>query len=405
MKRSRFTTGLIATLLLCNMAYAQKYPHLAETPPMGWSSWNIFQVSIDENTIKEVADAMVTSGLCEAGYTYLNLDDGWQATQRDESGNLQADSEKFPSGIKSLIDYIHYKGLKFGIYSCAGPQTCAGYPGSRGYEYQDARQFANWGVDFLKYDWCHTKNIVAQEAYSTMSKALEAAKRPILFSMCEWGQNEPWKWGKEIAHMWRTTGDIWLSFNDTIQPFAFKTYSVLQIIDLQHGLRHYAGPGHWNDLDMLEVGNGLTENEDRAHFTMWCMLASPLILGNDVRQMSESTKKILLNTEVIDIDQDPLCIPGFRHMTDGELEFWFKPLSHDEWAFCILNRSTKEREYIIEWQDFNLYDTIAKKSLNFTDDTYTLRNLWTHKAEGDTQKNKKITIPGNDVILYRLSVK
>lgn len=370
---------------------------------MGWNSWNKFTCNIDENIIKGVADAMVETGLRDAGYVYLNLDDCWHG-ERDSLGFIQADPVKFPSGIKALADYVHSKGLKIGIYSDAGRKTCGGRPGSFGHEYQDALQYAKWGIDYLKYDWCETHDINPVGAYNLMRDALWAAGRPILFSMCEWGSSKPWEWAAETGHMWRTTGDIFNCFDCVDQHPGFASYGVLQILDMQNGLRKYAGPGHWNDPDMLEVGNGQTVNEDRAHFTMWCMLAAPLILGNDIRNMSQETKDILLNKEVIAIDQDSLGVQGLRFAVEDGLEFWFKPLAGDEWAFCILNRTTEPKEYTIDWQKFNLYDGVAKRFTDFDSKVYNVRNLWTKQAEGNTKKMKAVTIPGHDVVLYRLSV-
>ena len=273
---------LLLLLLLSLRVSAQKWDELSKTPQMGWSSWNKFQGNIDEDIIKSIADAMVSSGLRDAGYIYVNIDDCWHG-KRDSNGFIQADPKHFPHGIKALADYIHARGLKLGIYSDAGSETCAGRPGSLGHEYQDALQYARWDIDYLKYDWCNTTNINARGAYQLMSDALRAAGRPIFFSMCEWGDNNPWRWARDIGNSWRIGPDIWCSFDSTRVFPTYVQYSVLDCINKNDSLRSYAGPGHWNDPDMLEVGNGLTVNQDRAHFTMWCMMASPLILGNDVR--------------------------------------------------------------------------------------------------------------------------
>ncbi|HCK23798.1 MAG TPA: alpha-galactosidase [Bacteroides graminisolvens] len=382
---------------------AQKFEGLAQTPPMGWNSWNKFACNIDENLIKTIADAMVESGLRDAGYVYLNLDDCWHG-ERDSLGFIQADPLKFPSGMKALGDYIHSKGLKFGIYSDAGRKTCGGRPGSFGHEYQDALQYAKWGVDYLKYDWCETEDINPVGAYNLMRDALRAAGCPILFSMCEWGHSKPWTWAKETGHMWRTTGDIFNCFDCVDQHPGWAAYGVLQILDMQNGLRQYAGPGHWNDPDMLEVGNGQSVNEDRAHFSMWSMLAAPLILGNDIRSMSQQTKDILMNKEVIAVNQDKLGIQGLKFAAEDGLEFWFKPLADNDWAFCVLNRSTTDKQYVIDWQKFNLYDEVSKRFTDFDSKVYTIRNLWTNQNEGDTKKVRPVTIPGHDVVMYRLSV-
>ncbi|MDR0893167.1 MAG: glycoside hydrolase family 27 protein [Mediterranea sp.] len=398
---------LLAALLAvwaCMGVSAQKFEGLALTPPMGWNSWNKFACGIDEHIIRGVADAMVESGLRDAGYVYLNLDDCWHG-ERDSLGFIQADPVKFPSGIKALADYVHARGLKLGIYSDAGRKTCGGRPGSFGHEYQDALQYARWGIDYLKYDWCETENINPVGAYNLMRDALRAAGRPILFSMCEWGTSKPWTWAAQTAHQWRTTGDISNCFDCVDQHPGWAAYGVLQILDMQEGLRKYAGPGHWNDPDMLEVGNGQTESEDRAHFTMWCMLAAPLILGNDVRQMSQATKDIILNREVIAIDQDTLGVQGLKFKAEEGLEFWFKPLVGGDWAFCILNRTKEPKEYTIDWQQFNLYDDVSKRFTDFDSKVYAVRNLWTKKDDGDTKKPRKVTIPGHDVMLYKLGMK
>jgi alpha-galactosidase len=268
--------------------FAQKFEQLALTPPMGWNSWNKFACDgINERVIRETADAMVSSGMKDAGYEYIVIDDCWQ-TGRDSSGNIIVDAKKFPSGIKALADYIHSKGLKFGIYSCAGNKTCAGRPGSHGHEYQDAISYARWGVDYLKEDWCNTGSQNAKASYTLMRDALYKAGRPIVFSLCEWGTNKPWEWAAGIGHLWRTCGDIANNWSK-MEGDKGRIWggSVLANLDLQKGLEEYAGPGHWNDPDMLEVGNGvLSAAEDRAHFSLWCMLAAPLIAGNDLNNMT-----------------------------------------------------------------------------------------------------------------------
>jgi alpha-galactosidase len=382
-------------------ASAQKYEELALTPPMGWNSWNKFACNIDEQLIRTIADAMVETGLRDAGYVYLNLDDCWHG-ERDSLGFIQPDPVKFPSGMKALADYVHSKGLKIGLYSDAGRKTCGGRPGSFGHEYQDALQYARWGIDYLKYDWCESENINPKGAYNLMRDAIRAAGRPVLFSMCEWGHSKPWEWAAETGHSWRTTGDIYNCFDCIDQHPGWAAFGVLQILDMQEGLRKYAGPGHWNDPDMLEVGNGQTEGEDRAHFSMWCMLAAPLILGNDIRNMSEATRNIILNKEVIAIDQDSLGIQGLRYRVEDGLEFWFKPLVNDEWAFCILNRTTEPRTCTLDWQTFNLYDEVSRRFTDFDSKTYAVRNLWTKQPDGYTKKSRVVTIPGHDVLLYRL---
>ena len=291
---------LCFVIVVCSflVAHADGADSLALTPPMGWNSWNCFSCDVNERQIREMADLIVANGMRDAGYTYVNVDDCWQVG-RDADGNIVVDSVRFPSGIKALADYIHSKGLKFGIYSCAGSLTCAGRPGSRGYQFQDARTYAEWGVDFLKYDWCFDEGQSPQGAYRTMRDALKASGRPVVFSICEWGSSKPWTWAKGIGHLWRTTGDIINAFKGTVH---WGGCSVVDIIDKNADLWPYAGPGHWNDPDMLQVGNGvLTAEENRSHFTMWCMLAAPLLAGNDLRTMDRETLSILTNKDVIAI--------------------------------------------------------------------------------------------------------
>lgn len=406
-------------LLFSPSAAAQKWEGLAKTPQMGWNSWNKFASNINEQLVRETADAMVEKGLVDAGYVYLNIDDCWHG-ERDAQGFITENKEKFPSGMKSLADYIHSKGLKFGIYSDAGEQTCACFPGSLGHEYQDAYVYAHWGVDYLKYDWCYTDNINPKGAYNLMSKALHAAGRPILLSMCEWGNSQPWTWASEIGHSWRSTGDIRASFED-MQHYdengnpSWKQLGVLTILDLNADLRQYAGPDHWNDPDMLEVGNGMTVAEDRAHFSLWCMMAAPLILGNDLNNMTKETYEIITNKSVIAIDQDPLGVQGLRYRRDGDIEFWFKPLVDGSWAFCVFNRGLDDKNVSIDFENFCFTDDLSGKSTDFDKINYTATNLWNSavkpfttrgKVAGKKGKNNSVTVnvtvPTHDVILYRL---
>ena len=395
----------VSLLLLCVTTYAQKWEGLAATPQMGWSSWNKFQGDINEQIIVQITDAMVSSGLRDAGYVYINIDDCWHG-QRDADGFIQVDSKKFPHGMKWLADYVHARRLKLGIYSDCGTETCAGMPGSLGHEYQDALQYARWDVDYLKEDWCNTTNINPIGAYQLMSDALRAAGRPIFLSICEWGTNQPWRWARDIGHSWRIGPDIWCSFDSTRVFPTFMYYSVMDCIHKNDTLRQYAGPGHWNDPDMLEVGNGMTTNEDRAHFTMWCIMASPLILGNDLRNMSDETRQILLNKEMIAIDQDSLGVQGLHHCTEDGLEFWFKPLANGDWAMAILNPTRQDIRYAINWQRFNLTDDqVSKRSTHFDKETYKIRNLWSHRYEGNTstgKKEKTVIVKAHDVVCYRL---
>jgi alpha-galactosidase len=394
---------LLSAVLLGTAApvHAQKFEDLAQTPPMGWNSWNHFGCNVTEELIRETADAMVASGMRDAGYLYVNIDDCWHG-ERDEDGFIHPDPERFPSGMKALADYVHSRDLKLGIYSDAGWKTCAGHPGSRGYEFQDALSYARWGIDYLKYDWCNTAGLNAEGAYQTMSKALAAAGRPIVLSLCEWGTNQPWEWAEEIGHLWRTTGDIAACFDCEKDHGSWSSWGVLRILDMQEGLRVHAGPGHWNDPDMMEVGNGMRVSEDRAHFSMWAMLAAPLLAGNDLRTMSEETQRILTNAEVIAVDQDPLGIQGFKYKDDGDLEIWFKPLAEEDWAMCILNRGTAAREVEFAWQDEAVADDFSGRKTLFGYRLYRVRDLWTGADLGTTRQTLEAKVPGHDVLMVRL---
>ena len=396
---------LAIALFIFSGINAQKFEGLAMTPPMGWNSWNTFQTNISEKLVKETADKMISSGMKDAGYQYLVLDDGWMAMERDSAGNLVPDPKKFPHGMKELIDYVHSKGLKFGLYNCAGTKTCAGYPGTRGYEYQDARFYASLGIDYLKFDWCNTDGINAKEAYATMSKALKKAGRPIVFSLCEWGSNKPWLWAENVGQLWRTTGDISAVFDGYIDHGSWKQAGVMLIADQQNGLRQYAGPGHWNDPDMLEVGNGMTENEDRAHFSLWCMFAAPLIAGNDITKMSKTTDGILTNKEVIAIDQDKAGYEGYKYKTMDSVEVYVKPLSDNNWAVCFLNRSGEPKTFTFDWKNEVISDTLSHETLDASNTNYQLRDLWKKANAGDTKKPLKATISVHDVLMFELKAK
>lgn len=400
-KRFIYTCVLCLTALLLN---AQKFEGLAPTPPMGWNSWNTFQTNISEQLIKETADALVSSGMRDAGYVYLVLDDGWMAMQRDAAGNLVPDPAKFPNGIKSLAEYVHSKGLKLGIYNCAGTLTCAKYPGTRGYEYQDAKNYAAWDVDYLKYDWCNTAGITAKEAYSTMSKALKQAGRPMIFSICEWGVNKPWQWAAPVGQLWRTTEDIYQLFDSVHNHGTWNALSVMRIVDENDSLRRYAGPGRWNDPDMLEVGNGMSYPEDKTHFSIWAMMAAPLIAGNDIRNMSEQTKNILTNRQVIAVDQDPLGIQGFKFSDVDSLQTWFKPLQNGDWAVCFLNRSSRLRQVYFNWKLESVMDKDFGYTLS-TNSVYRLLNVWTGKEDGTTARPLNVYLQPHDVLMFRLSSK
>jgi len=322
---------------------------LARTPPMGWNSWNKFGCDINERLIREVADAMVVTGLKDAGYQYVNLDDCWHG-KRDADGLIQPDPERFPGGLAALADYVHGKGLKIGIYSDAGTMTCAKRPGSGDFEEKDATQYARWGFDYLKYDWCNTEGREAPASYARMRDALVATGRPIVFSICEWGSHDPWLWAKGVGHLWRTTGDIGICWEKGACKEDWEL-GVMNILDLQVGLERYSGPGHWNDPDMLQVGNGLKESEDRAHFSMWAMLAAPLLAGNDLRSMSDATRAILTNREVIAIDQDPLGEQAHKLRDDGNEEVWIRRLQGGRHAIAFLNRGAGPVRVSVTWKE------------------------------------------------------
>ena len=340
---------------------------------------------------------MIATGMKDAGYEYLVIDDCWQVG-RDEEGNIQVDPKRFPNGMKALADYVHAKGLKMGIYSCAGSETCQGRPGSRGYQFQDARTYATWGINYLKYDWCSNEGQKAEAAYRTMSDALKACGRPIVFSICEWGENEPWKWGKGIGHLWRITPDI----RDCYQcVFDWGGVGVLDIIDKMADLYPYAGPGHWNDAEMLEVGNGgMTRDEYITHFSMWCMLAAPLMSGNDLRNMDKETIEILTNKEVIAINQDKKGEQARRFMDMGEKEIWAKPLNDGELAVCFMNRTENSWKLDYDWKKQTIY---FADEVNIHWKEYKIRDLWQHKDIGTTERNTRHEIPAHGVLMVRLT--
>lgn len=395
-------------LILATGAVAQKYDNLARTPQMGWNSWNKFASGVNEQVIRETIDTMVELGLVDAGYVYINVDDFWHG-ERDENGFITCDSVRFPSGIKALADYAHSKGMKFGLYSDAGSKTCGGCAGSQGHEYQDAIQYARWGVDYLKYDWCFTETTNPQKAYKLMRDALAQAGRPIFFSMCEWGTSKPWEWAAEVGHSWRTTGDISANFaKDIVHHDPGNTWTqlcVLSILDMNAPLREYAGPGHWNDPDMLECGNGMSVSEDRAHFTMWCMMAAPLLLGNDLTAMTPEVKEIISNRDMIAVDQDPLGVQGLRYRRDGDLEYWFKPLEGGDWAFAVLNRAEEAKWITVDWDQFTFTDDFSGCSTAFDETVYTCRDLWDKSNVSTTADVLKTAVQGHDVVAYRLTPK
>jgi alpha-galactosidase len=395
-------TLILAAAFLSATAFAQKFEGLALTPPMGWNSWNTFQDKIDDQLIRDTAETMIANGMRDAGYVYIVIDDCWEAKERDAAGNLVPDPLKFPHGLKALGDYLHSKGFKFGIHNCAGTRTCADFPGGRGHEYQDALKYASWGIDYLKYDWCNHGTADARETYKTMRDALHAAGRPIVFSLCEWGQNKPWEWAKDVGHLWRTTGDIMAGY-DSMQRWehGWKVildlqYSLVQPADGQNnGIGQYAGPDHWNDPDMLEVGNkGLTLAESRAHFSLWCIIAAPLIAGNDVRHMSKEAHDILTDKEVIAIDQDALGKEGWRFLAETGREIWVRELSGDDWAICVLNSGSTAADLTTDFS-----------ALGILKGEYAVRDVWAKKDLGTTRSAPVHTdrVESHDVMLFRLT--
>jgi alpha-galactosidase len=353
---------------------------LAKTPPMGWNSWNHFGGAVDDNVVRETADAMATNGMAAAGYAYINIDDTWEGG-RDAQGNI-VPNQKFPD-MKALADYIHTRGLKLGIYSSPGPVTCGGYEGSYGHEEQDARTFAAWGIDYLKYDWCSATRLYrdadVRAGYQKMGAALEASGHPIVYSLCEYGIGDVWKWGaKAGANLWRTTDDI----KDNWQSMCGNGFS-------QGPMAPYAGPGHWNDPDMLEVGNGgMTATEYKTHFSLWCILAAPLIAGNDLRHMSSETLSILTNHEVIAIDQDPRGQEGQRVMQRGDIEIWAKLLQNGRRSVGIFNRSSEATTTKFSWSQ-----------LGFPAVPASVRDLWEHQDLVPAPDGWAGQVPAHGVVL------
>ena len=365
---------------------------LVLTPPMGWNSWNKFGCNVSDAMIRQMADAMVKSGMKDAGYQYVVIDDCWQVS-RDAAGNIVADAQRFPSGIKALADYVHSAGLKFGIYSDAGSKTCAGRPGGLGHEYQDAIQYAAWGVDYLKYDWCSTTTQDARASYANIRAALDAAGRPIVLSICEWGKAKPWLWGAEVGgNLWRTTGDIqdrWEGKKEW-KPGECCSYGVVAIVDEEAEIYSYAGPGHWNDPDMLEVGNGgMTDLEYRSHFSLWAILAAPLIAGNDLRDMRPEIRDILTNREVIAVNQDRLGRQARRVSKDGDREVWSKQLQDGSRAVLLFNRGAAEQNVTVKWAEIGYPDHVSAN----------VRDLWQHKDVGKVTGTFAAMVPSHGVVM------
>jgi len=363
---------------------------LAATPPMGWNSWNHFAERVTEADVRAAADAMVASGMRDAGYVYVNIDDTWEG-ERDAKGVIHT-NQKFPD-MKALADYVHSKGMKLGIYSSPGPKTCAGYAGSYGHEEQDALTYAAWGVDYLKYDLCSYREVMDKEsggdrakanqmmraAYEKMHQAILKAGRPVVYSFCQYGWDAVWEWGPSAgANLWRTTGDI----SDNYDRMSVIGFS-------QAGLGRFAGPGHWNDPDMLEVGNGkMTRDESLTHMSLWAVLAAPLLAGNDLSKMTEETKSILLNQDVIAIDQDGLGKQGDRITAEGPKEVWTKPLK-DGIAIALFNRGEDALPMTLRLKDVGLKAGVKAKDV-WSGETLTL------------QPEKTFVVPRHGVVLLRV---
>jgi alpha-galactosidase len=355
---------------------------------MGFNTWNRFGCDVSDGLVRGMADAMVESGMRDVGYRYVVIDDCWQV-DRDDEGRIIPDPERFPFGMKALADYVHERGLKFGLYTDVGPKTCQGRPGSLGYERQDARSYAQWGVDYVKVDWCHADSLVAPTHYARFRDAFEATGRPMVLSICEWGRNRPWEWAQDVGQLWRTTSDIQDSWE-----------SLLWNLDANE--RHYeaAGPGHWNDPDMLEVGNGgMTTEEYRTHFSLWAMMAAPLMAGNDLRAMTDEVRGILTNAEVIAVDQDALGVQGRVVLDRGYgIQVWAKPLSDGSMAVAVFNRRTDPRDAYVRWVDVGLDPGPA-----------TLRDLWrhqelgTHTDSGSYEDRYTTRVPPHGVVMLRIT--
>jgi alpha-galactosidase len=362
---------------------------VARTPAMGWNSWNKFAGRVTDADVRAMADAMVSNGMRDAGYVYVNIDDTWEGDKRDSLGNITSNS-KFPD-MKALADYVHSKGLKLGIYSSPGPTTCAGYIGSYGHEAQDAKTFAEWGIDYLKYDWCGARMMYRDEdmpaLYQIMGDALLATGRPIVYSLCQYGRLDVWKWGADVGgNSWRTTGDI----KDTWE-------SMSNIGFRQDVLASYAKPGHFNDPDMLEIGNGgMTDDEYRTHMSLWAMLAAPLLAGNDLRTMSLETLAILTNKEVIKVDQDPLGKQATRALVSSDSanvrqEIWTRPLANGAYAVAAFNRGPSSAEVEIDFA-----------ALKIDTQGVPVRDLWAHRRVKVRDNRYTVTIPSHGVVMLRV---
>ena len=406
------TTLLIFSFVLTHTLLSQNQSQLAPTPPMGFMTWNYFGLDIHENDIKTLADAMVETGLRDLGYNYIFIDDGWQGG-RDNKNNIIADPAKFPSGMKSLVDYVHTKGMKIGIYSDAAPLTCGGYTASLNFEEQDAKTFAAWGFDYLKYDYCGAPADwqTAISRYERMAKALQNSGRDIAFGICEWGDRSPWLWARKAGgHLWRTTADVrdkWKSHAPAgSAPHALHGYGagILDILEINAGLDKYAGPNGWNDPDMLVVGlygkkgapstdlggTGCTDTEYQSQMSLWCLMAAPLMITCDVRNMKEATKRILTNKDIIAIDQDPLGIQAERKLKTDLLQIFVKPLSNGDVALGILNTSDQEQTIEVNPETLGIFNKRKAK------------DLWSGQTM-KTGKRIKVKMAAHETKVFRLS--
>ncbi len=406
------TTLLIFSFVLTHTLLSQNQSQLAPTPPMGFMTWNYFGLDIHENDIKTLADAMVETGLRDLGYNYIFIDDGWQGG-RDNKNNIIADPAKFPSGMKSLVDYVHTKGMKIGIYSDAAPLTCGGYTASLNFEEQDAKTFAAWGFDYLKYDYCGAPADwqTAISRYERMAKALQNSGRDIAFGICEWGDRSPWLWARKAGgHLWRTTADVrdkWKSHAPAgSAPHELHGYGagILDILEINAGLDKYAGPNGWNDPDMLVVGlygkkgapstdlggTGCTDTEYQSQMSLWCLMAAPLMITCDVRNMNEATKRILTNKDIIAIDQDPLGIQAERKLKTDLLQIFVKPLSNGDVALGILNTSDQEQTTEVNPETLGIFNKRKAK------------DLWSGQTM-KTGKRIKVKMAAHETKVFRLS--
>lgn len=393
---------LIISVLCCSISFSQRNrSSLADTPPMGWMTWNLYGEHISEEIIKRIADAMDSTGMVKAGYQYLIIDDGWQGG-RDNRNNIIPDSKKFPSGIKALADYVHAKGIKLGIYSDAAPLTCAGYTASLNFEDQDAKTFASWGIDYLKYDYCNAPDdsATARARYTKMANALTRSGRDIAFGVCEWGGRRPWNWAAAAGgNLWRTTGDVRDKWKAKPNEGG---EGIMDIVAVNGNLAAHAGPGHWNDPDMLVVGLygakgpssdlggiGCTDTEYQSQMSLWSIMAAPLIATNDLTKMNEATKKILLNKEVIDINQDKEGKQAQRIMSSPEWDVFLKPLENGDVAVAVLNKTGQTLETKIDIKELGLTGN------------YTIRDVWQHAVAG-AKNNWKGKVMSHETKLFRL---